>query len=168
MTRERKEKSEKKKRRRIFCLPPVKLWRNICFVLVLAGAAAAVTGTVFIDSRLVIHWGPGGQPDGFGQKAVLWELELLAVLCMFAYQGTERKRIGQISVDREMACALVTGMTSAFSLGNVMIVTYALYPSALVPVIGSLLIIAVFILFIAAAKFCSGLGKELSRKKRGM
>ena len=86
--------SGKRKRRRIFCLPPVKLWRNICFGMALSGLIAAAAGTVFIEQPLAIHWGASGQPNGYGGTAILWEQELLAVLCMFAYSGFDRKRMG--------------------------------------------------------------------------
>ena len=152
--------SGKRKRRRIFCLPPVKLWRNICFGMALSGLIAAVAGTVFIEQPLAIHWGASGQPNGYGGTAILWELELLAVLCMFAYSGCDRKRIGQIPVNREVACALTAGMTSTFALVNVMIVMYGFHPDPSIPVIGCLLIIAVFMLFVLAAHFRSRRGSN--------
>ena len=44
----------------MFHLAPIRLWRNISIIMVLAAAIAVLLGTFFGDATIVIQWGDGG------------------------------------------------------------------------------------------------------------
>lgn len=136
----------------MFHLAPIRLWRNISIIMVLAALLAAMGGTFLTDGSIVVHWGENGIPNNSAGKWVLWAMLLLSVLSLFSYSSITKERPGyNVPVGKEMACALSTGMVSIFSLVDVVLAVYKFYPVTAVPVIGTVAIVCSLILFVVIA-----------------
>ena len=136
----------------MFHLMPIKLWRNVSSIMVLAAFLAAMAGTFLADVSIVVHWGENGMPNNSAGKWILWAMLLLSVLSMFSYSSMMKECPGyNVPVGREMACALSTGMVSVFSLVDVVLAVYKFYPVTAVPVIGTAAIVCSLILFVVTA-----------------
>ena len=133
----------------MFRLPPVKLWRRLSLVMLVAAAVSTLAGTCFIHGNLVIHWSASGEPNGFAGKWILWGLLLLAFLSMFAHTSLSMKRPGSSPLSREMACAFSAGLVMLWTMADAALVVYHFYPLEMVPnaaltaVIGSFVLIPV-------------------------
>ena len=67
----------------MFHLMPIKLWRNVSSIMVLAAFLAAMAGTFLADGSIVVHWGENGMPNNSAGKWMLWGKLPLSVLAMF-------------------------------------------------------------------------------------
>ena len=47
----------------MFHLMPIKLWRNVSSIMVLAAFLAAMAGTFLADGSIVVHWGENEMPN---------------------------------------------------------------------------------------------------------
>lgn len=150
----------------MFHLAPVRLWRNISIVMAVAAGIAALAGTFLADGSIAVHWSSSGEPNNSAGKWVLWVMLLLAVLSLFTYSSFLKHRPGfQISISREMACAMSAGLVSVFSLTDITLVVYDFYSFVIVPVIGTAAIVSVFIIYVLIAYFRERHGPEVREKK---
>jgi len=78
----------------MFHLAPIRLWRNISIIMILAAAIAVLLGTFFGDATIVIQWGDGGIPANSAGKWCLWVMLLLAVLSLFTHSSFSKRRPG--------------------------------------------------------------------------
>ena len=127
----------------MFRLPPIRLWRNCSLALFGLGACAALTGTVLIRGKLAIHFDGAGIPNGFAEKWVLWGLLAMAFFSLFTS--------GQFSLSPETGSALSAWLVTAFSLVDVLLVAYHLFPYAAVQAVGFALIVGTLPLFLLTA-----------------
>lgn len=150
----------------MFHLAPIRLWRNISIIMVLAAAIAVLLGPFFGDATIVIQWGDGGIPANSAGKWCLWVMLLLAVLSLFTHSSFSKRRPGfQVPVGKEMACAMSAGLVSMFSLTDITLVVYNFFPSAIVPVLGTVSIVCSFILCVLAAWIRGKHGPESGSEK---
>lgn len=150
----------------MFHLAPVRLWRNISIIMVLAAFLAALTGTFLTDGSIVVYWGDSWTPNNSAGKWILWVILLLSVLSMFSYSSITKERPGyNVPVGREMACALSTGLASVFSLVDVTLVVYKFYPVTVVPVIGTAASVCSLVLFVVAAYIREHNGSRTGKEK---
>lgn len=150
----------------MFHLAPVRLWRNISIVMVVAAVIATLTGTFFSDGSIAVHWSDNGVPNNSAGKWVLWVMLLLSVLSLFTYSSFLKRRPGfQVPTGREMACAMSSGLVSMFSLLDITLVVYHFYPFTLVPIIGTIAIVCGFILCVLTAYFREHHGSGTREKK---
>ena len=76
----------------MFHLMPIKLWRNVSGIMVLAAFLAAMAGTFLADGSIVVHWGENGMTNNSAGKWILWAMLLLSVLSMFTYSSMMKER----------------------------------------------------------------------------
>ena len=98
-----------------------------------------------------------GQPDGSVKKIVDEDLKqqiglkLLEEISMFTHSSFSKKRPGQNSLSIEMSGAFSTGLVSTWSIINITLVTYYLYPLTDIVIIGTIAIAFCYILFVVIA-----------------
>ena len=136
----------------MFRLPPIRLWRNCSLALFGLGACAALTGTGLIRGKLAIHFDGAGIPNGFAEKWVLWGLLAMAFFSLFTSASFSKKpALGQFSLSPETGSALSAWLVTAFSLVDVLLVAYHLFPYAAVQAVGFALIVGTLPLFLLTA-----------------
>lgn len=135
----------------MFRLSPIKLWRNISIIMFLLVMIFCLIGTFTIHGNLIVHWNEVGVPNNSSGKWVLWAMLLLAFLSMFTHSSFSKKRPGQNSLSIEMSGAFSTGLVSTWSIINITLVTYYLYPLTDIVIIGTIAIAFCYILFVVIA-----------------
>lgn len=136
----------------MFRLPPIRLWRNCSLALFGLGVCAALAGTVLIRGELAIHFDGAGVPNGFAGKWVLWALLAMAFFSLFTSASFSKKpALGQFSLSPETGSALSAWLVTAFSLVDVLLVAYHLFPYAAVQAVGFALIVGTLPLFLLTA-----------------
>lgn len=135
----------------MFCLTPIKLWRNISIVAFGVAMIFTLIGTFTIKGDLVIHWSGEGIPNNSAGKWILWTLLLMAFLSIFTHGSLSKKRPGRNTLSIEMAGALSSGLVSMWSIINIILVTYNHYPTTAIPIIGTIAIVLCYILFTVIA-----------------
>ena len=108
-------------------------------------------GTFTIHGNLIVHWNEVGVPNNSSRKWVLWAMLLLAFLSMFTHSSFSKKRPGQNSLSIEMSGAFSTGLVSTWSIINITLVTYYLFPLTDIVIIGTIAIAFCYILFAVIA-----------------
>ena len=137
----------------MFRLSPIKLWRNISIIMFLLAMIFCLIGTFTIHGNLIVHWNEVGVPNNSSRKWVLWAMLLLAFLSMFTHSSFSKKRPGQNSLSIEMSGAFSTGLVSTWSIINITLVTYYLFPLTDIVIIGTIAIAFCYILFAVIAYF---------------
>ena len=136
---------------------PIRYWKNISLALFITGLTFTLVGTFCIKGNLVVHWSDEGVPNNFAGKWVLWALVLLSAISMLTYNSFTKEKAYSAGfggpVSPEMAGALSAGLTGIFSFVAVTLVVYSFYSEILVPIIGTVLIIAMLIVFPLIAYF---------------
>ena len=135
----------------MFRLSPIKLWKNISEIIFLIAIIFTLIGTFTIHDELVVHWNSVGVPNNSSGKWILWAMLLLAFLSMFTHSSFSKKRPGQNSLSIEMSGAFSTGLVSTWSIINITLVTYYLYPLTDIVIIGTIAIAFCYILFVVIA-----------------
>ena len=114
-------------------LIPIRFWKNISLALFLIGLSFTLGGTFGIKGNLVVHWSDEGVPNNYAGKWFLWVLVLLSAISMFTCN----------SITKENACPVgFGGPVSPETL-----VIYSFYSEIVVPIIGTVLIIVMLIVF---------------------
>lgn len=119
--------------------------------LVFVAALFTLMGTFGIEGDLVIHWSEEEVPNDFAGKWILWAMLLLAFISMFTYSSLRKNRNGNDLLSVEMACAFSSGLVFTWTIADVILVIYNLYPLAVIPEIGMIAIVCCYILFFMTA-----------------
>lgn len=135
----------------MFHLSPRKLWRNISLGMFIIAMTFTIIGTFAINDALVIHWNETGAPNDSTGKWILWAMLLLAFLSMFAHSSLSKECLGRNKLSTEMSGALSSGLVSMWTIINIILVTYNLYLSVLIPIIGTISIVLCYIVFVIIA-----------------
>ena len=135
----------------MFRLSPVRLWRTISIIMFLTAILFTLIGTFAVRGNVVIHWNSAGIPNNAAGKWILWAMLLLAFLSMFTHGSFSKRRVGKNPLSTEMSGALSSGLVSTWTITNIILVTYHLHPSTMVPAIGTIIIIFCYFLFVIIA-----------------
>ena len=107
---------------------------------------------MLIRGKLAIHFDGAGIPNGFAEKWVLWGLLAMAFFSLFTSASFSKKpALGQFSLSPETGSALSAWLVTAFSLVDVLLVAYHLFPYAAVQAVGFALIVGTLPLFLLTA-----------------
>lgn len=135
----------------MFRLSPVRLWRTISIIMFLTAILFTLIGAFAVRGNMVIHWNSAGIPNNAAGKWILWAMLLLAFLSMFTHSSFSKRRVGKNPLSTEMSGALSSGLVSTWTITNIILVTYHLHPSTMVPAIGTIIIIFCYFLFVIIA-----------------
>ena len=115
----------------------------------MAGLISAFRGSLFVDGELTVHWDENADPNGYEGKWILWMIMLMSALSMFTHKSLRKRNswFGSGIRSMEMAYALSSMLTGVFSLPVIIFVIYSFYPEKIVPIAGSICIVAEIILF---------------------
>ena len=135
----------------MFRLPPIKLWRNISIIEFIIAIVFTFIGMFTISDNLVIHWDGEGIPNNSTGKWILWALLLMAFLSMFTHVSFSKERPGKNALSIEMSGAFSSGLVSTWTTIIVILVIYNFYSLTVIPIIGTMVIILYYILFLIIA-----------------